>query len=106
MQPFFQRFEIKGITIVILPNELRNLIVARFADIVGESKITVLDLAATYDELGQFVTNKISADFANYGLDVTKMLVENISLPEAVEKALDKRSSMGVIGDLHKYTQF
>jgi len=89
-----------------ITDQLRNLIVARFADIVGESKIPVLDLAANYDELGQFVTNKISADFANYGLDVTKMLVENISLPEAVEKALDKRSSMGVIGDLHKYTQF
>jgi membrane protease subunit (stomatin/prohibitin family) len=89
-----------------ITDQLRNLIVARFADIVGESKIPVLDMAANYDELGQFVTNKISADFANYGLDVTKMLVENISLPEAVEKALDQRSSMGVIGDLHKYTQF
>lgn len=89
-----------------ITDQLRNLIVARFADIVGESKIPVLDLAANYDELGQFVTDKISADFANYGLEVTKMLVENISLPEAVEKALDQRSSMGVIGDLHKYTQF
>jgi membrane protease subunit (stomatin/prohibitin family) len=89
-----------------ITDQLRNLIVSRFADIVGESKIPVLELAANYDEFGQFVTNKISADFANYGLEVTKMLVENISLPEAVEKALDQRSSMGVIGDLHKYTQF
>ena len=87
-------------------DQLRNLIVSRFADIIGESKIPVLDLAANYDELGEFVTNKIRQDFGNYGLEVTKMLVENISLPEAVEAALDKRSSMGVIGDLHKYTQF
>lgn len=89
-----------------ITDQLRNLIVSRFTDLIGESKIPVLDLAANYDELGQFVTEKISNDFGNYGLEVTKMLVENISLPEAVEKALDKRTSMGVIGDLNKYTQF
>ncbi len=87
-------------------DQLRNMIVSRFADVTGESKIPVLDLAANYDELGQFITNKIKEDFANYGLELTKMLVENISLPPAVEEALDKRTSMGVLGDLQKYTQF
>ncbi len=89
-----------------ITNQLRNLIVSRFADVTGESKIPVLDLAANYEELGQFVTNKIKQDFANYGLELTQMLVENISLPEAVEEALDKRTSMGAIGDLKKYAQF
>ncbi len=89
-----------------ITDQLRNLIVSRFADIIGESKIPILDMAANYDELGTFVTGKIKDDFAKYGLDVMKMLVENISLPEAVEAALDKRTSMGVIGDLSKYTQF
>jgi membrane protease subunit (stomatin/prohibitin family) len=87
-------------------DQLRNFIVSRFADVIGESKIPVLDLAANYDELGTFVTDKIKDDFGNYGIELTRMLVENISLPEAVEAALDKRSSMGVIGDLRKYTQF
>ncbi|MBI9018836.1 MAG: SPFH domain-containing protein [Phycisphaerae bacterium] len=89
-----------------ITDQLRNLIVSRFADIVGESKIPILDLAANYDELGDFVTKRITDDFTQYGILITKMLVENISLPEAVEKALDKRSSMGVIGDLNKYTQY
>ena len=89
-----------------ITDQLRNLITSRFADILGESKIPVLDLAANYDELGVFITDKITKDFGNYGLEITKMLVENISLPEAVEEALDKRSSMGVIGNLNKYTQF
>lgn len=89
-----------------ITDQLRNLIVSRFADVTGESKIPVLDLAANYDELGEFVTTKIKEDFGNYGLELTKMLVENISLPPAVEEALDKRTSMGVLGDLHKYTQF
>jgi len=89
-----------------ITNQLRNLIVSRFADVTAESKIPVLDMAANYEELGQFVTNKIKQDFANFGLELTQMLVENISLPETVEEALDKRTSMGAIGDLKKYTQF
>jgi membrane protease subunit (stomatin/prohibitin family) len=89
-----------------ITEQLRNLIVSRFADVVGESKIPALDLAANYDELGKFVTDRIKQDFADYGLELSTMLVENISLPEAVEQALDKRTSMGAIGDLQKYTQF
>ena len=86
--------------------QLRNLIVARFSDLVAESKIPALDLAANYDEFGAFATERLHPDFEAYGLDVTNLLVENISLPPAVEEALDKRASMGVIGNLQKYTQF
>ena len=86
--------------------QLRNLIISRFTDIVGESKIPVLDMAANYDEMGEFVTKRIQDDFTEYGIKVTKMLIENISLPPAVEEALDKRTSMGVIGNLNQYTQF
>lgn len=86
--------------------QLRDLIVARFADVLAESKIPVLDLASNYDELGRFVTAKIKDDFGGFGLQVVQLLVENISLPPEVEAAMDKRTSMGVIGDLHKYAQF
>lgn len=89
-----------------IAEQLRNLIVARFADILGESGIPLLDLAANYDELGEFIAQKIRPEFASYGLDVMQMLVENISLPPEVETALDKRTSMGIIGDLGRYTQF
>jgi membrane protease subunit (stomatin/prohibitin family) len=89
-----------------ITNQLRNLIVSRFTDILGQNKIPALDLAANYDELGEFIAGKIRPEFAEYGLGLTKLLVENISLPPAVEEALDKRTSMGVIGDLGKYTQF
>lgn len=89
-----------------ITDQLRNLIVSRFADIIGEAKIPVLDMAANYDELGEFITDKIHQDFLAYGIDITKMLVENISMPAAVEEALDKRTSMGVIGNLQQYTHF
>ena len=89
-----------------ITDQLRNLIVSRFAEITGESEIPILDMAANYDQLGQFLTNRINPEFAAYGLELTKLLVENISLPAEVEKALDKRTSMGVVGDLRKYTEF
>jgi membrane protease subunit (stomatin/prohibitin family) len=86
--------------------QLRNTIVARFADIVGESKIPILDLAANYDELGKFLSERMKPDFDAFGVELPKLLVENVSLPPEVEAALDKRSSMGVIGDLSRYTQY
>jgi membrane protease subunit (stomatin/prohibitin family) len=86
--------------------QLRDMIVARFGDILGESRIPVLDLAANYDELGAFLANRIQAEFAAYGLELTKLLVENVSLPPEVEEALDKRTSMGIVGNLSQYTHF
>ena len=87
-------------------DQLRNISTSRFASVLGESGIPVLDLAANYDDLGDFLTERISPEFAQYGLELTKFLIENISLPPAVEEALDKRSSMGVIGNLDQYMKF
>ena len=89
-----------------ITDQLRNLIITRFTDTIGESKIPVLDLAANYDELSKFVSDKINPEFNEYGLSVTKFLVENVSLPPEVESALDKRSSMGILGNLNQYAQF
>lgn len=86
--------------------QLRNLIITRFTDVVGESKIPVLDLAANYDELSKFISDRIMPEFDEYGLTLTKFLVENISLPTEVEQMLDKRSSMGILGNLNQYAQF
>lgn len=87
-------------------DQLRNMIVSRFTDILGESRIPVLDLAANYDELSNFLTTRLQPEFGKFGLELTKLLVENVSLPPEVEAALDKRTSMGVIGNLQAYTQF
>jgi membrane protease subunit (stomatin/prohibitin family) len=93
-------------TVDEISNQLRDLIVSRFAEIVGQSRIPVLDMAANYSELGNFLTQRIAPEFQSYGIELTKLLVENISLPPAVEEALDKRTSMGVVGNLAAYTQF
>lgn len=89
-----------------ISDQLRNIIITRFTDAIGESKIPILDMAANYDEVSTFVSDKIIPEFNDYGIDMTKFLISNISLPANVEEALDKRSSMGIIGDLGKYQQF
>jgi membrane protease subunit (stomatin/prohibitin family) len=89
-----------------ISDQLRNIIVSRFTDILGESKIPVLDLAANYDELGEFVRKRIAPEFEAYGLELPQLFVENVSLPPAVEEVLDKRTSMGVVGNLSAFTQF
>jgi membrane protease subunit (stomatin/prohibitin family) len=89
-----------------ISEQLRNLIVSRLADALGESGIPLLDLAAHYTELSAFLTKKIAPEFLEYGLEVTRLLIESVSLPQEVEEALDKRSSMGIIGNLDNFTKF
>src|SRR3954463_5448521 len=93
-------------TVDELGDQLRDMVVARFTDILGESKIPALDLAANQDELGKFVSDRMKADFSPFGLEIVALVVENISLPPEVEAAMDKRTSMGVIGNLNAYAQF
>ena len=93
-------------TVEEISDQLRNLMVSGFAHIVGNSGVSILDLAGNYDKLGDLLTEQLDPDFEAFGLSLTKLLVENISLPDAVEKALDERSSMGAIGDLDKFTKF
>ena len=89
-----------------ISGQLRNYLTSRFADALGEAKIPALDLAAQYNEMGEFLRSYLQKDFKAYGITLNSFLIENISLPPAVEEALDKRTQMGVLGDMAKYTQF
>jgi len=86
--------------------QLTNLITSNFATIMGADGTPVLDLAANYDKLGTYITEHIAPSFEEYGLELTKMLVENISLPEEVEKAIDTRTSRAVTGDLDAHIKY
>ncbi len=85
--------------------QLRNFVITKFTDYLAESKIAALDLAANLNEFSSELNIALKSDFSEYGIELTKFLVENISLPEAVEAALDKRASMGIIGNMTTYTQ-
>lgn len=85
--------------------QLRNVIVAEFADAIGENRIPMLDLAANQKELSDLIATKMRPDLDKIGVELPKLMIENISLPPEVEQALDARSKMGVIGDLNAYTK-
>ncbi|MQM28387.1 SPFH domain-containing protein [Glycomyces albidus] len=85
---------------------LREKVVAAFAPAIASARIPVLDMAIHQDQIGQQLRGAVAEQLAPLGLDVPSFTISNISLPEAVEAAIDKRSSMGVVGDLGAYTQF
>lgn len=89
-------------------NELvRSIVNSAFADLVGESKVAALDLASRYDDFSEELREKVCERIDDeYGLEVPQLYIVNISLPEAVEKAMDTRTSMGVIGDMNKFQQY
>ncbi len=89
-----------------ITEQLRNIIITRFSDMLAESKIPAIDLAARYNELSQTLQGIVNEEYTEYGLELTTLLIENVSFPPEVEEAIDKRSSIGVIGDLHKYMQY
>lgn len=93
-------------TVGEISDQLRNLIVSRFSTIVGHVNIPVLDLAANYEKMSVFIEETIAPDFNAYGLKLINLLIENISLPPKVEEALDKRTSMGLVGNLDDYLKY
>ncbi len=96
--PEFEVYEISS--------QLRNVIVSRFADVIAEMKIPVLDLAGNYDKLGKFICARINDEFTAFGIDLLNFYIENVSLPTQVEEVLDRRTAMGVVGNLDAYMKY
>jgi len=86
---------------------LRSLVATSFAQLIGESKIAALDLAANYAQLSEQLRKRVQERIDDeYGLEIPQLFIVNVSLPPEVEKALDTRSSIGVMGDLQRFQQY
>ncbi|HLG14943.1 MAG TPA: SPFH domain-containing protein [Blastocatellia bacterium] len=85
---------------------LRDIVVARLNDLLGENLKTIFDLPAYYDELAAAVKSRVADDFNKQGLELVDLIVSAITPPEDVQKMIDERSSMGAIGDMQAYMQF
>ncbi|MDY3557509.1 SPFH domain-containing protein [Gemmata sp. JC673] len=96
--PSFELYEISA--------QFRNVVVSRFIDALGASRIPMLDLAGNYEKVGRIALERIAPEMAKMGVSLTQFFVENISLPPEVESALDKRSQMAVLGNLDQYAKF
>lgn len=85
--------------------QLRSLIVTRFTDSIGEAKLPVEAFAANMNELSGLLSQYIVPDFKEYGIDLTKFLIENISMPDDVKKEIFELSRLNKI-DLNKLAQY
>ncbi|MFV0335466.1 MAG: SPFH domain-containing protein [Tropicimonas sp.] len=86
--------------------QIRNIIVQESSRVMAGSGIPVLDMAANTADMGKLIAATVSETLREYGLTMPEFYIENISLPPAVEAALDKRTSMGLAGDLGRFTQY
>jgi membrane protease subunit (stomatin/prohibitin family) len=89
-----------------ISGQIRNIVVQKVSQSLAASGIPALDMAANTHDLSRIVQQGIEPTLTEYGLSMPELYIENISLPPEVEKVLDQRSSMGIVGDLNKYTQF
>jgi len=89
-----------------LEPQLRNLIVANISTAMASSGVPFLDMAANQGLMADKIKEVLKPLFVNYGLELDNFVVENVSLPEELQKAIDTRISMGMMADLNKYTQY
>jgi membrane protease subunit (stomatin/prohibitin family) len=89
-----------------LEGQLRNTIIARMTDAFAQSSVPFLDMAANQGMLGEKIAEAMKPALTDLGLSLESFVVENISLPDELQKMLDQRISMNMIGDMGKYTQF
>ncbi len=87
--------------------QYKSTLIQLLTDAIGESKLSALDLAANYKDLGKLVEKNSKEEFDAIGLKLSNFVIENLSLPDDVEKMLDERTKMGVLGDkMGTYTQY
>ena len=89
-----------------LEGHLRNTIVGRVSDAFAESGIPFVDMAANLHELSERMRELLAPTFAELGLKLASFVVENLSLPEELQKRLDERIGMNMVGDMRQYAQF
>jgi membrane protease subunit (stomatin/prohibitin family) len=89
-----------------LEGQLRSTLITTLTDHFGGSQIPFLDMAAKQDELARAVLGKAQPAFGALGLSLESFQIQNVSLPDELQKRLDERIGMGIVGDLPRYTQF
>ena len=89
-----------------LEPQLRNTVISAFTTAFANSQVPFLDMAANQAELAKAIAKEVMPAFEAYGLALETFTVENLSLPDELQKRLDEKISMNMIGDMRTYTQF
>ncbi len=89
-----------------LEESLRNIVSQHFAESLAEAKISVLDMAANYTELGEQIVPILQKEFEPFGLELVKFQIASTSLPKEVLEFYDKMTNMNMVNDMNKFQQF
>jgi membrane protease subunit (stomatin/prohibitin family) len=89
-----------------LEGQLRDTIIGSMTEVFANSDLSFLDMAANHTVLGEKISAQIKPPFAALGLELNKFVVENVSLPEELQKVFDQRVGMNMVGDLGRYTLY
>jgi membrane protease subunit (stomatin/prohibitin family) len=89
-----------------IQENLRGKIGLRIKEVMPELGIPILDMEAKVTEMGNRLRERLSPEFEGMGIELVEVQVQDIGLPEEVEKAMDKRGAMAAIGNLQAYTQY
>ncbi len=85
---------------------LRDLIVARLADVLGAFRARLLDLPGQYELIASATRARVAEEFGKYGLELVDLFINAITPPEEVQRAIDARGAMAAVGDLASYTRY
>ena len=89
-----------------IQENLRGKIGLRIKEVMPELGLSIIDLEAKVTQMGSMLRERISGDFEAMGLELCEVQVQDIGLPEEVEKAIDKRGAIAAVGNLQAYTQY
>jgi membrane protease subunit (stomatin/prohibitin family) len=89
-----------------IQENLRGKVGARIKEVMPELGIPVIEMEAKVIEMGTRLKDKLTPDFDGFGLELVEVQVQDIGLPEEVEKAIDKRGAIAAVGNLQAYTQY
>lgn len=93
-------------TVADVEPHLRNTIIGKVSDTFAESKVPFLDMAANIEEFSKAMREQVAPTFAELGLALDSFQVQSLSLPEELQKRLDERIGMNMVGDMRQYAQF
>ena len=89
-----------------IQENLRGKIGLRIKEVMPELGLSIIDLEAKVSLMGQMLRDRIGGDFEGMGLELCEVQVQDVGLPEEVEKAIDKRGAIAAVGNLQAYTQY
>lgn len=108
LEPFWRKLSgtAARYTVDDLDGQLRAIILTALGSFLAGSAVAFVDMAANQAEFSSRLKEAVAPAFREYGLELATFFLQSLSLPEELEKHLDRAASQRIVGDLGQYTRF